>query len=215
MEKSNFEVIKNNTKEVIWDLLEGIIDNQLEINFKNIDKIFLEIPILKTIFSVKNTIIGIKERMFLKRFIKFVIEASSYSEKEKEKFFKKISDDKNLENRLIEIIDKLDEDEKVLLMSNILKNYVNEKITRNQFFRYMKILLNLTFLDIEYLKSKTNYTGKEEETYILVANNLIQQQHFTYAELGGTGITKDILEKRKFFRTTLGENFLKAIENEE
>lgn len=87
MEKSNFELIKNNSKEIIEELLEGIIDNQLEINFKDIDKIFLEIPILKTIFSVKNIIIGIKERIFLKRFIKFVIETSSYSEKEKEKFF--------------------------------------------------------------------------------------------------------------------------------
>lgn len=211
MEKSNFELIKNNSKEIIEELLEGIIDNQLEINFKDIDKIFLEIPILKTIFSVKNIIIGIKERIFLKRFIKFVIETSSYSEKEKEKFFKKISTDKGLENRLIEVIDKLDEDEKILLMSNLLKNYINEKITRNQFFRYIKIVLNLTFFDIEYLKSKANYIGKEEETYILVANNLVQQKDFTWGELGGEA-TQEILESKKFIRTTLGENFLKALD---
>ena len=110
MKKSNFEIIKNNNKEILIDCSESLIDSQLEINFKNIENIFLEVPILKTLFSIKNTVIGIRERVFFKRFIIFLVDISNFS------------NDNKLEAQLIEIIDRIEEDEKIKLMSNLLKN---------------------------------------------------------------------------------------------
>lgn len=209
--RSNFDIIKSSgCAGIIIDCLDKLMTNKLANNYENINEIILEIPILKSLFATYHIITNIKDRIFFRKFIEVLLGISKFSSEEKSKFFNKLENNKKLEIKLIENIDKVEEEEKIDLMINILKKYINDIITKEQFFRYIKILLNLSFVDIEYLKNNTEYIGKDEETYTLVSENLIMQQRHTWAELQGD-LTPEILKARKYIKTVLGENFLKAI----
>lgn len=210
IEKGNLDIIRENLGDTLIEIIEDFLDNKISLDSLR-DLIGARIPIISTLLGVYGTIIGIRDRAFIRKFFKFILECHSLSQKEKNEILEKINEDNRLEMQIIVIIDKIEEEEITLYIKNLLKNYAANRINQKQFFRYMKFLTNLTYLDIKYLLEKDKYFGKDEESLILSNQGLLRQKGITYAELNGE-VSEEILNGRTYVLTSIGENFINAID---
>ncbi|WP_288876283.1 hypothetical protein [uncultured Fusobacterium sp.] len=205
----NFEIIKTGIKDIVIEIADNGI-SAIDFNNKYLNTVAKHVTIFATFFCIKNAYLGIKERIFIKKFMHFIKELYSYSEEEKDKFLIEILEDNKFEEKLILIIDRIEENEKIKWLSILLRNYINDKITKPQFFRYVNLLLRLSFIDINFLIENTDFKGNSEEIYLLFSQGLLKESGVTYAELAGKE-TDDILEKKKYQLTPLGKGFSKGL----
>ncbi|WP_031454316.1 hypothetical protein [Flavobacterium chungangense] len=98
-----------------------------------------EIPIIKTVVGVIKTGISINKFFFAKKLLSFIREFNSgqIDAEKKDKFQKKINDDSQFRKKSTEQImvclDRFNDVKKALILANLFKAYVEEKISYEKF----------------------------------------------------------------------------------
>ncbi len=122
------------TKELGEVALDSILD----------DGILKDLPIFSTISAVVKIGINIKERIFVKKILRFLFELKEVPLKERNEFVDKINNDSQFESKvgesIIMIIDKTDTLQKSNLLGKLLAASIREEITYNQFLKLSSII---------------------------------------------------------------------------
>ncbi|MFW2487573.1 hypothetical protein ACN077_03240 [Clostridium chromiireducens] len=151
------------------ELISTSYDTSIDIMEVGLDEIFTdgilrELPVIKTINTAFKVGLSINDRYFAKKLIKFITELKN----------EQIDDDKLLEfrarmeeepfkdkttERLIIILDKLDEINMTLYISKLFKGFIGKKITWDDFCnfsKYINLMVTEDFELLEFLGTKGN-----------------------------------------------------------
>ncbi len=114
-----------------------------------LDSIFEEgalkdIPVFSTITAFVKTGINIREKIFVKKILKFLFELRDVSIKDRTEFLYKIDNDPQFESKVGEsimmIIEKSDSLQKTKLLGKLFSTCILEQITYNQFLKLSSII---------------------------------------------------------------------------
>ncbi len=115
-----------------------------------------DLPVIGTIKSLVNIGITIKEELFIRKLLKFLIELQSISFSEREKFFEQFSNNpteqQKLGDNLLLAIDRLDDVEKPRLLARFFCSYIKGDIKFVTFSRLAKALERLNLSLLPHLK---------------------------------------------------------------
>lgn len=131
--KSFVDDLSDFTKELAETTLDSVIDNPILQN----------IPVVQGCIAFYKMGIGIRERHNIKKILQFLNSLSTISLEEKEDFIKKLNSENQSEEifeRVLVILDRLDEEEKASILGNLFKLYVYEIITKDKFLRLAAIV---------------------------------------------------------------------------
>lgn len=116
-----------------------------------------QIPIVNTITGVLKLSRTISDTIFLKKLINFIYNLQDVEVVERERFITRYTkDEKNFSEKLICIIDKLDDIDKSKYLANIFKCYGRGIIDYSQFRRYCRAIDVLNIDEILYFNDHIN-----------------------------------------------------------
>lgn len=134
--------------DVFADYVEIGIDSLLD------DSIIKEIPVIKTVNSVFKIGKSINTAFFYKKLITFLVNMNDIGIEERERFIERyVKDDKDFSEKLLYVIDKLDENKKSEYLAKIFKCYGKGSIDYSTFRRFCIILTNIYIEDIKFLQN--------------------------------------------------------------
>lgn len=152
------ELQNNLGKELITNT-QGIICDIAEIGLDSIfdDGVLKEVPILKTIAAVCKVGLNIRDRHFSKKLINFINEYHKmHIDSERLFHFKEKMRDKKYRDKvtekLIVIIDRLDEVNKSKILAILFNSFIEQKITWDEFCMFSKYIDLLKSDDYATLK---------------------------------------------------------------
>ena len=153
--------LTNTSKDTIIDYVEIGLDSIL-----NNEKI-KEVPLVKTLVASCNVGLNIKEWYFAQKLIKFLFELKNeqISDESLQEFktnMEKESFKKHTTERLIIIIDKLEEINKTIYITKFFKGFIEKKITWEDFCVFSKYIDFITAKDFEVLRFLGNYVYHNE-----------------------------------------------------
>lgn len=151
--------IQNSMIETLTSDLGGISSEILELGIDSLlkDGILKDIPIVSSIISVYNFGVSIRERFFIKKVIKFLYSLKDTTTEERVEFLNKHSEDKHqLGEKLIVILDRLDDIYKATLIGNLFSNYLYENISLVTFQRLSQIIDRCFVEDLKYLENHSD-----------------------------------------------------------
>ncbi len=100
-----------------------------------------QIPIIRTLKSIYKITNSISDHLFVQKLLKFLQELKTISENEKIDIKSKIDNGNNkIGEILIEIINKIDDNEKPKIIAIIFKSYINEEINLDEFKKFSQIV---------------------------------------------------------------------------
>lgn len=139
-----------NTEDISKELLELTIDSFLK------DGIIKNIPVVNTFSAILGMSNSIKNAFFYKKLTFFLYHMDEIPKEERKKFNDKaIKDDTDFGEKLIYVLDNLDDVKKAEYLAKLYKGYA-EGIINYEEFRRLCIALTRIFLgDLEYLKHRT------------------------------------------------------------
>lgn len=173
---------------------------------KNSVSIIEEIPILKTCNSIMKIGSSISNAFFYKKLLNFLINLKEFDYEKRKKIIDKFTkDDKEFSEKLIYIIEKLDETEKAKFLSRIFKCYGEGKINYNEFRRFCIILANNYLDDIKFLKDNIGKQTGGISAMALSSTGLVVQNAID-GDL-------EIWEGDVYIVTPIGEKFCECIFN--
>lgn len=132
--------------DISQDAIEIALDSLLE------DGLVREIPVVKLIVAVGKTVAGIRERIFVKKVLRFYAGLSSLTVEEKEKFLRDMESDeqrKRLGETLVMILDRYDHLEKPDLLAKLFIAHVRGEIDFGEFQR-LSLAVDRTFIQDLY-----------------------------------------------------------------
>jgi hypothetical protein len=151
--------LQNKINDINIDFSEAILDTVIS------DELLKEIPIIKSIVTVAQIGISIKNQFLFKKLLKFLFELNSIPIEERQKFIDKLDNNnfsKSIYDNLLIVIDRLDNDEKAQIMGKLLKALIYEKIELDMFFRLINILEKVFINDLRILNGHFNDKSNDE-----------------------------------------------------
>ena len=189
--------------------------------------IIKEIPFVKFFLSVKNIITDIYARHLLKNSLVFLqhLNDGSITEKERNQFLKKISNQSFLDDeveRILLLLQRATENKKSIIYAKLLKAVVKDKISFDDYHEMIEITDRIFLYDIEMLKfisdqkeikdkSLINYKVGRLESLGLVQNHLIMVKGSLVFVSSKDEAEENDLEKDGCFLTELGEKYIEII----
>lgn len=145
----------NTSQDITIDIVEIGLDSILT------DGIVKEIPVVKTLATFFKIGLNIKDRYFAEKLIKFIFELRNEQiDEEKRLEFKRDMEiesfKKKTTERLIIILDKLEEINKTIYITKLFKGFIEKKITWDEFCDFSKYIDFMTTKDFELLKFLSN-----------------------------------------------------------
>lgn len=149
------ETIKDaNLHRIGTDLSELVLDRLLD------DGLVKDIPIVGTIFSAGKAIVGIKDRLFLKKVIYFISELSEISQSKRKEMIERIntSGDYKLKvgEKLLFIIERCEDHEKAAIIAKMFAAFIKEQITYEEFLRAASIIDRVMQNDLLWVLENAN-----------------------------------------------------------
>lgn len=136
--------------QIAVDSTEIAIDSILS------DGIIKDLPVIGKIKSFINIGITIKEELFIRKLLKFLIELQNISFVEREQFLNQYSNNskeqQKLGDNLLLAIDRLDDVEKPILLARFFCSYIKGDIDCEMFSRLAKALERLNLSLLSHLK---------------------------------------------------------------
>lgn len=133
--------------EFVPDTIENIIKSNEVQNWVQLS------PISSIIVSTGNALVDYRNKILINKLSVFLSGIKSLNEEQKLKFEKKYLKDEKTKSKfyrdLFITIEKLDEEKKSFYISNIFRSLINEKISKEDFFRFSHVISSLY---IEYLE---------------------------------------------------------------
>ncbi|MCX6351316.1 MAG: hypothetical protein NTX03_05585 [Bacteroidetes bacterium] len=160
------EVTGDNLKELLVEGAEITIDHFLE------ESVLKEIPFFGTLYKATKAAFGLRESIFAKKVFKFLIELKDIPKEKREEFINNLEENKEYRQKvgekLIILIEQLDDIEKPQIIGKLLMAAINEDITYEGFLRLSSIVQKAFLPDLKKLKT---------HPYIKGVNRLIEE-HF-------------------------------------
>ena len=140
-------IISYELKDLSVDIAEVFTDEFLE------EGIIKELPIIKTIHSIYKTGISIKDKLFIKKLLYFLKEFKNVDLKKRTELINKIDHSETYKTKvgekLLLIIDRVDEYEKAEIIGKLFKAFLNEILDYDLFIRCSKIVENVVPDDLK------------------------------------------------------------------
>lgn len=141
-------LLSDDLKKITQDISESIIDSILE------DGLLKEIPLISTSISLYKAGQSFRLRNYIKNLYIFLFQLKDIDLHIKENFIKRIDDEENAKNELFErilfLIEKLDNSYKSEIIGKLFKSYIYDKINLNDFLRLCLIIERAFHNDLKY-----------------------------------------------------------------
>lgn len=140
------------SKELIGELTEYGIDSLLD------EGLFKSFPIVSFLVGIKNTCQNIHDRNLLRQTLQFIKEfnAGTINPDSLDKYKKGINNNSNKQEeelgRVLILLNSNIELEKSKMLANLFRNYINSKISWDEFCEFSEIVKMLFVRDINYLR---------------------------------------------------------------
>ncbi|MCB8817095.1 hypothetical protein [Desulfosporosinus shakirovi] len=132
------------------ELAEVVIDNLLE------DGVLKEIPIIGTLSSIFKAGNSIRDIYFVRKILLFLCSLEDTSLDERQELLSKHTNTSQLGEKLIFILDRLDDIEKPKLIANLFKRYMNNEVNYVSFQRLAFIIEKCFIEDLKFLKNNSD-----------------------------------------------------------
>ncbi|TGL00856.1 MULTISPECIES: hypothetical protein [Leptospira] len=156
----NLEIDENSffnsiDKESLVNLGEVLIDLNLS------EGIIKDIPILSTFLSARKSVLDIRDKLYLKKILKFLHNLSIVETKDRESFIKKINSDSKIKelisSNILLLLDKIHEIDKSNLISVALIEFIEEKIKIEEFELILNVIEKSPLVDLLRLPKLNNF----------------------------------------------------------
>jgi hypothetical protein len=142
------------------------------------EKIFEEIPIIKSVIACRKTWSAIQDRLFLQKVVSFFANSPKFTKEQQEKFIQNHLQDpkeaKRLSDAIVLILNRLDDLEKPEILAKVFAAFVKNKI---QFDTFRRLATAIDAAQIEDLRRllepetpRDQYGKRDEKTLTLYAN---------------------------------------------
>lgn len=160
--KTSFE--KGDAKDLTTQVGDGIVD----IFFS--DNVITPFPVFGILMSAYNVTKNFQTYRLAKKIYKLIIGTSELTQQQKQDFIDEYTEVNKEDGAevLLHVLDKLDNVNKVDILSSLLKNRVKGYLTMNDFVRLTESLQRISFVDINNLekyKSENYVAGESEQIY--------------------------------------------------
>ena len=120
-----------------------------------------DIPIIGMVMGISQTGIAIRDRIFVKKIVRFLTELKSVPEQERRDFVGKLLLDSShrvdVGEKLLMIIDRLDDYQKAGIVGSLFRHAIKGRITMEEFYRLSVVVERAHLSDLLNL---TNYAAK-------------------------------------------------------
>ncbi len=191
MEKENIEtslinsISSDNIKEIVVDAAELSLDQFLE------DGVIKDIPIFGTLYKAFKTTQTIRDAIFAKKLFKFLTQLKDIPQDKRKAFVDKIEEKEGekvkVGQKLLVIIEQLDDIDKAEIIGNLFCATINEKIEYENFLRLSAMVQRAFLPDLLKIKEGWGVTSSRS------------REHLYMAGLLTVTITEDMAEKRARF----------------
>ena len=175
--KEEFQTIieSEDLKNITLDLVEQVMDSKIS------EDIIKEIPILKSIVTIRNVYSSYSDRIFIKKALTVLMEIGEINWKQRVELNRELDDeDEKGSEKILMAIDKLETIKKCKVFGRLCKLKALGKINREDFLRLTKLLQDAYLDDLElvpYFSSLIEQKRKiyEEEFVPLISLGIIYQ----------------------------------------
>jgi len=177
MEK-DFYLEKTLKDSNLCNLKESLLEIGLDSIMK--DSLLKDIPVFSFINGLTKFGLNIKDRLFLKKILLFLFNIREVSEKERRKVIERIHREKkyrmNVGEKLIFILDKSDDLEKVDIIGNLFLKFLKKNISYDSFIRASGAINNVFLPDLHWfleLNPNTLYIVNEHANSLFACGILL------------------------------------------
>ncbi|WP_262147550.1 hypothetical protein [Chryseobacterium foetidum] len=181
MEENKFnQIIKSDSFALISDFAEISLDSLAK------DEIIKDIPMIGTISKLLSIGTTINDRLFTKKLFQFLKELEDINQDlilkeinyidDSERYTQKVGE------KLLEIITRIDSDEKPKIVGRLFKSFLLKEIDYNKFLKLSHLVENVFLLEIlvikeaeKYPRSFINKLGYEDYMYYLNREKISQE----------------------------------------
>jgi hypothetical protein len=198
-------VASDKALDIAKDFLEVGLDSLLK------DGLLKDIPIIGTVIGFGKIAWSIKDKQTLKKIAIFLSRLSNIPLKEREEFAEKLTEDKfkeTISEKVILIIERLDETAKAEIVGNLFALYIRSYISKDRFLRFSNIVEKMFIGDLLALSKKSRYSIVNIETISwseveknllsagLIDQTLSEKPSRTARGRGLNGVTEPSLEHK-------------------
>lgn len=157
------EVTGDNLKELALDGAEIALDSFLN------EEVLKEIPFFSILYKGFKVAFGIREGIFAKKIFKFLTELKDIPQEKRKEFIKKLEANHEYQHKvgekLLIIIEQLDDIDKPTIIGKLLKAAINENITYEEFLRLSSIIQKAFLPDLLKLKNRKGINSITQEHF--------------------------------------------------
>jgi len=161
------EVSQDNITNIGSDLGEIALDSLFE------DGVLKDIPVIGSITGLVKATINIREKIFAKKILKFLISLKDIPSEKRKAFVEEIDNEKGFKKKVgeavIVLLEKIDDVNKAEILGNLFKAYVLNKLTYNDFVKISSALGNVNYSDLNLF---ARYYNEKKTLPTLVAEEL-------------------------------------------
>ena len=169
------EIIKSkDLKNISIDLIEKVLDNQIS------NEVLKEIPILKSLVTVKNIYTSYTDRIFIKKAMNVLMELSETSWKERIELTAQLDEEEESgAEKILMAIDQLETTKKCKVYGRLCKLKALGKIKYKEDFLRLTKLIQDAYLDdlilVTHFKKGEGYKIHESDFYPIIILGLLYQ----------------------------------------
>jgi hypothetical protein len=172
------QIIKSeNLKDITIDLVEKVLDDNIG------NDIIKEIPILKSLVTVRNIYNSYTDRIFIKKAMNVLLELGDTNWKERIELTSDLDDKySNGSEKILMAIDNLQTIEKCKIFGRLCKLKALGEIDLFEFKRLTKLIQDAYISDLELLPEFSKRLKKEKKFY--EGNNIYMEEFYPLMSLG-------------------------------
>ncbi|MGL4852903.1 MAG: hypothetical protein ACRC3Z_09725 [Phocaeicola sp.] len=154
-----------------------------------------EIPLIKYVVKGANGIIALSDQQFVKKIFKYLVVISGISLAERYKFIGEIEvrGRDNAGALILSLIDRIDNINKIDILTNLTKARVYNEISLDDYFRLTTILERITYIDLDRLETYAMPIYEAGITDLLYTTGVLKLHTLDSGGANGGGIDKFIL----------------------
>jgi hypothetical protein len=142
-------VALDNLKDISTTLVDGTLAPFLD------HTLWEDIPVVGIAFKMVKTGIAIRERLFIKKLGKFLLELNSIATADRVEFIRELSEDPSIKQKVGEnltlLLDRFDDTQKASLLGKFFGFYVSKRFSYDVFRRYSMVIDRAYLPDLEAL----------------------------------------------------------------
>ena len=158
--------MKKDIIPITKDIFEIGVDTLLN------DGLLKDIPIINTIHSIYNISNTISDKLLFNKIKKFLLELDTLTSEERIKLFEKLEKEPKLKQKtsiyILELFNKIDDENKAKIIFNVFEAYNNEEIDYETFYRLNKVIKEISSIDINKVRNiKNEFNSKSKNIDLL------------------------------------------------